>query len=128
MRAALLLVLAACVDHGAAITGTASLKVELVAPADPGSIDARLPDAARAVSLKISAIDENGNPDPTYGNTLQVYVSFLGTLSPYLGGSPLPEALRGRELEKRRRKSLEEFVFSGAWGIPSPVIESNGNK
>ncbi|MBZ5644662.1 MAG: nitroreductase family protein [Acidobacteriia bacterium] len=40
----------------------------------------------------------------------------------------LPEALRGREIEKRRRKPLEEFVFSGTWGIPSPLLESNGNK
>ncbi len=40
----------------------------------------------------------------------------------------LPEALRGRELEKRRRKPLEQFVFSGTWGIPSPVLESNEDK
>ena len=80
-----LLALGACVDHGAGVTGTASLKVELVSPADPGSIDTRLPDAARAVSFKISAIDENGNPDTTYNNKLQTYVHFLGTLTPYLG-------------------------------------------
>ena len=77
--------LCACVDHGAGVSGTASLKVELVSPADPGSIDARLPDAARAVSLRLSAVDENGNPDTTYNNTLQTYVHFLGTLTPYLG-------------------------------------------
>ncbi len=85
----LLASLAACVDHGAGITGTQSLKVELVSPADPGSIDVRLPDAARAVSVKISALDVNGALDPTYNNTLQVYAHFLGTLSPYLGMSPL---------------------------------------
>jgi len=34
----------------------------------------------------------------------------------------LPEALRGRELEQRRRKPLEEFVFSGTWGNPASSI------
>ena len=87
MKAALFLVclLAACVEHGPAITGTQSLKVELVAPADPGSIDVRLPDSARAISVKITALDQDGNLDTTYNNTLQVYVHFLGTLTPYLG-------------------------------------------
>ncbi len=79
----------ACVDHGAALTGTASLQVDLVAPTDPGSITNRLPDAARALSLTVAAMDEQGNPDPTYNNTLQVYIEFLGTLTPYLGESPL---------------------------------------
>ncbi|MBZ5661955.1 MAG: nitroreductase family protein [Acidobacteriia bacterium] len=40
----------------------------------------------------------------------------------------LPEALRERELGKRSRKPLEQFVFSGAWGIPSPLLESNTSK
>ena len=28
-------------------------------------------------------------------------------------------------MAERRRKPLEEFVFSGTWGIPAPIIESN---
>jgi nitroreductase len=36
----------------------------------------------------------------------------------------LPEELRERELAQRRRKPLEEFVFSEAWGNPSPLLES----
>jgi hypothetical protein len=81
--------LGACTDHRAAITGTQSLQIELTSPADPGSISNRLPDAARAVSLTITAMNAQGEMDTTYNNTLQVYVYFLGTLTPYLGGSPL---------------------------------------
>ena len=40
----------------------------------------------------------------------------------------LPEKLRARELGTRHRKSLEEFVFSGTWGIPASFLESNGSK
>jgi nitroreductase len=38
----------------------------------------------------------------------------------------LPETMLARELEGRRRKSLEEFVFSGNWGNPATFSESNG--
>lgn len=38
----------------------------------------------------------------------------------------LPEAYRERELAPRRRKSLEEFVFTGSWGIPASIVTSKG--
>ena len=41
------------------------------------------------------------------------------------GPETFSEALRGRELQQRRRKSLEQFVFSGTWGIPAAFYESN---
>lgn len=34
----------------------------------------------------------------------------------------LPENLRERELASRSRKPLSEFVMSGTWGKPSPII------
>jgi nitroreductase len=34
----------------------------------------------------------------------------------------LPDYLRERELKPRERNSISEFVFSGTWGIPSPVV------
>jgi len=34
----------------------------------------------------------------------------------------LPEGLRQRELAPRVRKPLTEFVFSGRWGQPSPIV------
>ena len=36
----------------------------------------------------------------------------------------LPEAYRERELAPRRRKPLEEFVFTGTWGNPAPILTS----
>ena len=41
----------------------------------------------------------------------------------YLGDpETLPEHLRVRELAPRTRKPLTEFVFTGLWGGPSPVV------
>jgi nitroreductase len=40
----------------------------------------------------------------------------------------LPEALREREMEQRRRKPLEEFVFAGAWGHPASILDHSGKK
>ena len=34
----------------------------------------------------------------------------------------LPENLRQRELTPRQRKPLNQFVFSGMWGNPSPLV------
>ena len=84
----LLLTLAACTDHRAPITGAQALQVTLNSPTDPGSADNRLPDAARSVSMTITAIGPDGKIDTTFDHTLQVYVQFLGTLSPYFICTP----------------------------------------
>ena len=34
----------------------------------------------------------------------------------------LPEALKERDLAPRQRKPLSEFVFTGQWGQPSPLV------
>jgi len=34
----------------------------------------------------------------------------------------LPDALRERECRPRQRKPLSQFVFSGKWGSPSPLV------
>lgn len=88
-RAAFLLVAAACVDHKAPIEGTQSLAVTITSPADPGSMDNRLADTARTVTYNLQALDQDGNPDASYTRDVQVYVQYLGTLTPYLGQSPL---------------------------------------
>jgi nitroreductase len=38
----------------------------------------------------------------------------------------LPERLRNRELAPRERKPLTEFVFTGRWGQPSPIVTGDG--
>jgi hypothetical protein len=85
----LALVLAACVKHNPGITGTQSLQVEVVSPTDTGSVTSRLPDTQRTVVINVTAIGPDDEMDTTYNNALQVYVLYLGTLSPYLGAAPL---------------------------------------
>src|SRR5689334_4160683 len=88
-RAALLLVVAACVDTKPPIKGTQSLAVTITSPSDPGTEAARLPDTARTITYNLQALDQDGNPDASYTRDVQVYVQFLGTLTPYLGDTPL---------------------------------------
>lgn len=86
--AAVLLLLPACVDTRDPITGTQSLRVDLKSPA--GSDANRLdPATATTATIDVTAIGPDGQPDTTYNNQVQVYVNFLGTLTPYLGGMPL---------------------------------------
>ncbi|MCA9676734.1 MAG: hypothetical protein H6709_22700 [Kofleriaceae bacterium] len=83
------LALAGCTDQLPGIEGTQSLKVELVSPADPGSVDQRLPDDALSVSLRVQALDEQGQLDTSFTGDVDVYVQFLGSLTPELGRRPL---------------------------------------
>jgi hypothetical protein len=84
-----LAVLAACTDTRDPIKGTQSLKVELITPSSGGTIDSRLADTLRTVSMKITAIGIDGQPDASFNRPLQVYVHYLGTLTPYIGETPL---------------------------------------
>jgi nitroreductase len=34
----------------------------------------------------------------------------------------LPDALKERDLALRQRKPLREFIFTGQWGSPSPLV------
>ncbi|HMG53670.1 MAG TPA: hypothetical protein VK601_09310, partial [Kofleriaceae bacterium] len=83
MRARLALLAAAgCVDHTAGISGTQSIAVELVSPADPGAIDRRLPDGTNVVKVNLTAYDESHSIDTGFDRDVQVYVQFLGTVTP----------------------------------------------
>ncbi|HUH01712.1 MAG TPA: hypothetical protein VML75_06930 [Kofleriaceae bacterium] len=85
----LVLLFGACVEELPPITGTTSLQVTLSAPADTGSFADRLPDAARAVTFSIQALDADGIPDPIDA-TIDLYTHFLGSLTPKLElGTPL---------------------------------------
>ncbi len=51
------------------------------------------------------------------------YEPMTGIAIGYVGDrESLPEAIRKRDLERRPRKALHEFVFGGAWGPPSRII------
>lgn len=67
-------------------------QIEVVTPSDPGDINHRLAvgsGSGYSVTVNISAFDENDKPETDYNNQLQVYTHYLGTLTPYLGGTPL---------------------------------------
>ena len=78
-------------------TASTQLKVTIVSPADPGDINNRLDGSGSGnpVTINVQAFDENDQPEDgqmghaDYNGTLGVFTHFLGTLSPYLTGSPL---------------------------------------
>ena len=80
----LIATLGACVDHEPSLLAgkTTSLKVDLIAPADPGSQQNRLPDGTTTATVKITALDENGDTDTSVSRDVDLYVGFLGTLTP----------------------------------------------
>jgi hypothetical protein len=85
----LALAFAGCTDDRAPITGTQSLKIDLVSPTNPGDINNRLPDGAQVVELDVTALGPDGQTDTTYTHDVSVYVQYLGTLTPALGAMPL---------------------------------------
>jgi hypothetical protein len=88
-RYLLLLALVGCVETREPITGTQSLRIELVSPTSPGSLTQRLDDNARTIVVNVTAIDAEGQVDTSFNNPVRVYVNFLGTLTPYLDMPPL---------------------------------------
>lgn len=79
---AVLTSVSACTEKLPGFEGTTSLRVELVSPADVGTPDMRLPDTARTVVLRISAIDAQGIVDPSLNATVKIFAHYLGSLTP----------------------------------------------
>lgn len=96
----------ACVEEKPGVEGTTSLRVEIVSPADLGSEEARLPDGARDVTLRVTALDEQGRPDEGFAAVVDVYTHFLGTLTPERGA------------ETALTLSLERGVGEGTLTLP----------
>jgi len=82
-------VLTGCTTENAALTGAQSIKVEVVAPASVGTVDQRLPDTQRMLTVDLTAIDAVGQLDASFADSLRVYAQFLGTLTPDLDQMPL---------------------------------------
>jgi hypothetical protein len=82
---------AACVEHRPGVEGTQSLYVELVRPGpdERGAPDDRLGDDARAVSVRVWALDHDNEVDTSFDADVDVYAHFLGSPTPELGGRPL---------------------------------------
>jgi len=78
--------LGGCVDTLPPLDEITSLRVELLAPTDPGTKDNRLPDTVTSAQIKVTAIDSRGEVADLDG-PVQVYAQFLGTLTPTLGSA-----------------------------------------
>jgi hypothetical protein len=81
--------LVGCNTENGAISGTQSIRVEVVAPTTTGTVDLRLPDTERMLTVNLSAIDADGEVDTSFNDPLRVYAQFLGTLTPNLNQMPL---------------------------------------
>lgn len=76
---------AGCTEHrGHGLEGPQSIEVEMIAPADPGAIDRRLPDTMRTVVVNLRALDADGGVVESFTKEVRVYTQFLGTLTPSL--------------------------------------------
>lgn len=80
------LLLAGCVETLPPIDEITSLRVDLLLPTDPGAADRRLDDTVTSAQIQVTAIDAQGLVADLDG-PVKVYVQFLGTLTPELGGS-----------------------------------------
>jgi hypothetical protein len=93
---ALAILLAGCVEELPGPSGTQSLRVEVLSPTELGSPDERLSDDQRAVTVRVTAHDQRGLDviDTSFDEIdVDVYVQFLGDLSPPLGQNPFQTIL-----------------------------------
>ena len=80
---------AGCTEHrGHGLTGTQSIEVALVSPADIGAVDRRLPDTERTLVVNLTARDADNELDTAFTKEVRVYTQFLGTLTPPLEQVP----------------------------------------
>jgi hypothetical protein len=85
----LALSLVACTTENDALTGTQSLRVEILSPTTTGTVDQRLPDTQRTLMVNLTAVDAAGDTDTSFNDPIRVYAQFLGTLTPSLESMPL---------------------------------------
>jgi hypothetical protein len=80
---------AGCTEHrGHGLEGTQSISVEMLEPANPGTIKDRLPDTMRTVVINLTARNADNHVDASFNKQVRVYTQFLGTLTPVLEQIP----------------------------------------
>lgn len=89
--AAILAVAAAtgCVEELPPIEETTSLRVEVTAPADLGTSEQRLPADVDQATVAITALGADGEVDTGFSGEVEIYVHFLGSLTPDLAMPPI---------------------------------------
>lgn len=85
----LVLIGAGCVEHLDPIDETTSLRVEVTAPADLGTREVPIATTLDEATIKVTAIDADGQVDTGFAGVVEVYVHFLGSLTPELAAAPL---------------------------------------
>ncbi|MDB4960719.1 MAG: hypothetical protein JWP01_718 [Myxococcales bacterium] len=83
------LLLAGCVSKTDGVSGTQSLRVEIVTPATIGDVNNRLPDTQRNLTVNLTALDAENEVDTGFSDSIRVYAQFLGTLTPAIEQMPL---------------------------------------
>jgi hypothetical protein len=78
-----------CVEHIPLEDETTSLEVEVLAPATLGDRDSRLGPEVDEAKVTITAIGADGLLDTSFNGDVEVYVQFLGSLTPELALPPL---------------------------------------
>lgn len=89
LAVALAVFAAGCVEELPPVEGTTSLRIDVTSPADGGEPDDRLDDAARSLTFDVTALDAQGEVDVGFSGEADVFVHFLGSLTPELGDFPL---------------------------------------
>ncbi len=79
----------ACTETRDPLEGTQSIEVQMVSPADPGTVDNRLPDSQRTLIVNLTAKNAEGEVDTSFTADIRVYAQFLGTLTPAIDKQPL---------------------------------------
>ncbi|MGN6104100.1 MAG: hypothetical protein ACTHU0_03280 [Kofleriaceae bacterium] len=100
-----------CIDDRAGITETQSLEVGLVSPADPGTVDRRLPDTERTVVVDLKAKTPENQVDTAFNGEVRVYAQFLGTLTPDLDRQPLATVTMVNGVATGQSITLPSSVF-----------------
>jgi hypothetical protein len=83
-----------CVEHQEGVTGTQSLKVELLPPTDPGTPDDRLDPSApggRDVTIRVTAYGPDNMIDTDFNFEVGVRSQFLGAVTPPIVDQNIPQ-------------------------------------
>ena len=82
-----------CTEERTREASTTSLEVAIESPVNLGSPNERLPDGARRMTVTVRALDDRGEVDTSVNGPVDVYLHYLGSLSPERGSLRGPAAV-----------------------------------
>jgi hypothetical protein len=105
---------AACVRHDEGVTGTQSLRVELISPADPGAPDRRLDTSLRDVTIRITAIGPDNMVDTDFNFEVGVRTQYLGAVTPPIIDQNIPQIMLTNGVSAPTQVTLPNNVYGPA--------------